>query len=172
MPKYILDFGPTASGLPTFTIWRNPDTGLALSGMPTLSALVSGYTDFTYSGLDVLHFRAELPPLWIAGTIDPRQSLPAGEGPVKVDHDYGGTDALRVLENGTDQPVSDAFIYVYSTSDFNAGNIDRNQYLIAWTVTKDDGRWRSPVYLDAGDYTLFILKSSAAAPVTTRLILP
>lgn len=169
MPNYALDFGPLASGIPSFTVWRDLETGLSASGLPTLSALVSGYTSFSYSGQQVVQFRAELNTLWVAGVIDPRAALPSGEGPIKVDHNYGSADALRILETDTLQPVADAFIYVYATSDFNAGNIDRDKYLIAWTVTKDDGRWRSPVYLDAGSYTLFILKSGAKSPVTQQI---
>lgn len=166
--KYALDFGPSASGVPSLAVWRDINTGLQASGQPAMTAVVSGITDFEYSGNQVVQFRAELGDLWTAGVIDPREALPAGIGPVKIDHDYGGTDNLRVLETDTSQPVADAFIYVYDATDFAAGNIERNQYLIAWTVTKDDGRWRSPVYLDPGSYTLFITRSSAA-PITQAL---
>lgn len=164
MPKFTLDFGPDASGIPSFTVWRNIDTGgNPVESAPTLDPLVSGYTTFTVSGSETIQFRAELGETWVPGVIDPRASFPSGSGPQAVDHDYGGADNLRVLEKDTLQPIQGALIYVYLTSDFQAGNLDRQQYLIGWTITNVQGRWQTPIYLDPGDYTLFIQKGGATA---------
>lgn len=164
MPKFALDFGPEASGIPSFTVWRNLDTGEdLLSAAPTLDPLVSGYTTFEISGSTTIQFRAELSGTWVPGVIDPRDAFPSGSGPQSVDHDFGGTDNLRILEKDTLQPIQGAIIYVYLTSDFEAGNLDRQQYLIGWTTTDTQGRWQNPIYLDSGSYTLFIQKGGATA---------
>ena len=77
MPRYVLDFGPTASGIPVFTLWNNLDTGDSLlEQAPTLSGLVSGVVGFAYSGLLPIQFRAELGGVYIADDIDPDDPEP------------------------------------------------------------------------------------------------
>lgn len=79
----------------------------------------------------------------------------AGLGDILVDHNYGGTDALRVTQDGVG--IDGATIRAYRTTDYNAGTYTKR----GEAVTGTDGRWIAPMMLDAGDYTLVISKSSA-----------
>jgi hypothetical protein len=76
-----------------------------------------------------------------------------GTGDIAVNHNYGGTDARRVLESDGTTPVDAAIIRAYLTSEYNAGNIDPNPPV---TVTGANGRWLAPLMLDAGAYTLTV----------------
>jgi hypothetical protein len=151
---------------------------LALGQEPTLPAsLTSGYADFTWTSGGVgIHFRAEvsgqLAQGIIAAEIDGLQHLPLGDGTVRVDHDYFGTDRFRVLDDTTLDPIDNAFIWIYLSEDFNAGRTDKNRYLKAWTVTQMDGRWNQSVYLDPGNYTVLITKARATPKTKTLRVWP
>lgn len=72
----------------------------------------------------------------------------AGEGDIAVNHNTGGTDALRVTAGGVG--VDDVRIRAYLTSDYDAGfRVARGE-----AFTASDGRWVSDMMLDAGSYTL------------------
>ena len=154
MAKYVLDFAPAGmlSGTPVFTVFRDFVTGVDhLNDAPTLSGLTNGYVDFTWSSGVKIHFRAELSGAYITGQIDPYNAdSPIGEGSTRVDHDYGSTDALRILDEDTLVPIDNAFLYVYLTEDYDAGRTNKAKFLKAWTTTNTDGRWTSPLYLDPG----------------------
>ena len=169
MPKYVLDFGPAISGNVSFTIFRDITDGTDyLSSAPTLDTLVSGWTQFEWtSGVNV-HFRAEKDNnTWIAGTLSQAQVLPIGDGSVRVDHDYGGTDNLRVLSSDDQTAVDNAFVTFYLTEDYNAGNTNRSFFAKAWTYTLNDGRFENPVYLDPGNYTVLVTGSLITATTKT-----
>ena len=177
MAKHTLDWGPTFSGVPQFTVFRDPINSvdyLSLGQAPTLPAFTTnGYADFTWtSGGVSIHFRAEILGQSnagiIAGAIDGLQHLPLGDGTVRVDHDYFGTDNYRVLDEDTLDPIDNAFIWIYLEEDFKRGNTDKNRYLKAWTVTRMDGRWNESVYLDPGNYTLLVTKARST-PKTKAL---
>lgn len=71
----------------------------------------------------------------------------AGNGDVPVDHDYGGTDTLRfTLADGT-TPIDDALVTALVDGTINGQ-----------TRTGSDGRWISPLMLDAGTYTIVFSK--------------
>lgn len=65
---------------------------------------------------------------------------------VKVDHNYGGIDALRVLTL-SGAPIPDTVIRAYTKPDFDAGRTD-----LALLVgsTDFDGRWLAPFFLTPG----------------------
>ena len=181
MAKHTLDWGPLASGVPQFTIFRDPINSvdyLALGQQPTLpSSLTDGYADFTWTSGGVgIHFRAEVSGQAglgiIAGEIDGLQHLPLGDGTVRVDHDYFGTDNYRVLDEDTNDPIDNAFVYVYLTEDFNAGRTDKNRYLKAWTTTNMDGRWTESLYLDPGLYTVLAVKARATPKTKSLQVWP
>ena len=169
MPNYVLDFGPSASGIPTFTVWRDLDDEIDIAAQaPTLGTLTSGFIVFEYSGIPVVQFRAVLGDQYVPGVIDTRDRYPFGEGSVRVDHDFGGADNLQIREIDTDEPVDGAFIYVYLKEDYDLGRLAKDTYLQAWTITRQDGRWQNPVYLDPGSYTLLVVKQGAR-PVTREI---
>lgn len=181
MAKHTLDWGPLASGVPQFTVFRDPINSvdyLALGQEPTLPAsLTSGYADFTWTSGGVgIHFRAEVSGQVglgvIADEIDGLQHLPLGDGTVRVDHDYFGTDNFRVLDEDTNDPIDNAFIWIYLREDFNAGRTNKNRYLKAWTVTRMDGRWNESIYLDPGMYTLLVTKARANPKTKTLQVWP
>jgi hypothetical protein len=85
---------------------------------------------------------------------------------IAVDHNYGGTDALRfVTESGAGIP--DADIRVYTKPDYDAGRFAAPVYVVQ---TDDQGRWRRPAFLDAGmDYVILMEKRSAYVSLPTQI---
>ena len=82
-----------------------------------------------------------------------------GTGSTPLDHDYGGTDELRAVDpDGAG--VQDVTITAFLASDYEAGNRTAS-YVRGRTTTNVSGRWRSPISLDPGDYTLIFAKPSA-----------
>lgn len=76
----------------------------------------------------------------------------SGNGDVAVDHNYSGTDALRVV--GSDNlPVDNAVIRAYVLADYNNGDIDPQP---PTTYTGSDGRWVEPLSLDADTYKVIV----------------
>lgn len=172
---FTLDFGPEASGLPAFTVFRNPGgTDYVQTGeAPTLTALTSGFIDFQWSGVQV-HFRAELTQgantTYVAGEINQLNRLPLGDGSIYVDHDYGSTDALRILNDDPPyDPIDNAFIYFFLKEDWDASRRNKDRHLQAWTTTKNDGRFLQGVYLDPNTYTILVIKARAI-PQTQELV--
>ena len=165
---YTLDFGPAASGLPTFEVFRDTTgTDYLASGLePSLGPLTNGYVDFQWSGVEV-HFRAELlkangSTIYIAGELNQLDKLPLGDGSIYVDHDYPTTDSMRILnDNPPYDPIEDAFVYFFLTEDWNAGRRNKDRYLQAWTRTINDGRFLQGVYIDPNEYTVLVVKAGA-----------
>ena len=90
----------------------------------------------------------------------------SGTGDTPVNHDFGGTDALRYLTSlGT--PVDNGVIVAYLTSSYVAGNLSSPK---ASTMTRSDGRWQSPLMLDHGvTYTLLFYKQGAYGTTTVEV---
>lgn len=173
MSRYVLDFGPQASGIPLFTQWNNLDTGDShIVEAPILSGLVSGIVGFEFSGIYPVQFRAELNSVYIADSIDPKDKLPIGDGTVFIDHNYGGEDKYRVLEIDTGLPVPGAFIYFYFTDDYASGKLDRNKFVKAWSRTMSDGRWQYGIYLDPGNYTMLVVAPGSIPKTFPLKVLP
>lgn len=76
----------------------------------------------------------------------------AGTGDIEVTHDFGGTDALRVVHSG--EGLDDVVIRAYITSDYEAGDFT----VKAQAHTGSDGRFIAPMMLDADTYTLTFQK--------------
>ena len=81
-----------------------------------------------------------------------------GDGSVSIDHNYGGKDSYRILSAGT--PVANVTVRAFVKSDYDAGR-KNNQYVVAETTTNSEGRWKEPIRLDPGTYTLQFSKKSA-----------
>lgn len=111
----------------------------AAAGRDAVSDLADGQADAVrrLAALDV--------PVSRAGT---------GSGTIPVDHNTGGPDALRYVD-GQNAGVAGATVRAYAKADYDAGAyVERGR-----TVTKADGRWVAPVYLDPGvAYTLTFAK--------------
>lgn len=83
-----------------------------------------------------------------------------GTGAVAVDHNTGGTDTLRYTSDGS-TGIADATVTAYLKSDYDAGVMN----VQAFTTTKSDGRWTSPLYLDDGvAYTIVFQKGTQYGP--------
>lgn len=92
----------------------------------------------------------------------------SGTGTVPVDHNYGGTDALRVVDpDGAG--IQDAAITAYLAADYNAGRRTVN-YVRGRTTTSVSGRWRSPLSLDASSYVLVIARPADFQTVAHALV--
>lgn len=90
-----------------------------------------------------------------------------GEGTVAVDHDYGGTDALRVTDPGG-AGIQDVAITAYLASDYDAG-FRSSAYVRGRSTTNVHGRWRQPISLDPESYKLVVSKPSEFATSVTSL---
>jgi len=88
-------------------------------------------------------------------------ALPAGmDGQIAVDHNTGGTDALRYVDSGG-SGVGGAVVRAYVKADYDAGTFT----VRAKTVTNDDGRWEEPLYLaHEVSYTITFYKSGVGGP--------
>lgn len=84
-----------------------------------------------------------------------------GDGLVLVDQDYGGTNSLCYLIDGT--PVAGAEILLFDAASYNAGN-RQNTYAIAASRQKSDGAWELPVKLDPGEYVIQFHRRGVAGP--------
>jgi len=158
MSNYILDYGPVISGTPFFSVFRDISTDIDyIDSAPTLDALVSGWTQFEWTSGVNIHFRAEINNnAWITGIIAVADTLPIGDGSVRVDHDYGGTDSLRIMDTNDVTPIDGATLTFYFSEDYNAGNLDTAFFARAWATTNSAGRFVTPVYLDPGVYTILV----------------
>lgn len=80
----------------------------------------------------------------------------AGVGSTIVDHNYGGTDVLKITDpDGVG--VQDAVVTAFLASDYTAGNRSAI-YVKGRANTNIAGRWRNPISLDPGSYMLVISK--------------
>jgi len=95
------------------------------------------------------------------GLADSVADIPTtGDGDVAVNHNYGGTDALRVLSGGV--PVDGAVIRAYLKTAYDAGTYT----VVARAVTGSDGRWVAPMMLDADTYVLITSGTGKVAKKT------
>jgi hypothetical protein len=70
---------------------------------------------------------------------------------VKIDHDYGLSDALRYMTPGG-TPIAEAQIRIYDKADFDAGQL---QQPIGISRTDAFGRWQEPILVEPGhDYVV------------------
>jgi len=169
MPKYVLDYGPAVSGTPEITIFRDIATGESyIDNAPTLDTLVSGWTQFTWTSGVTVHFRAEINnSIWITGNLRNASALPVGDGSVRVDHDYGGVDNLRVRSLDTGLPLDGATLSFLLTEDYSAGRTNAELYSKAWVYSDNSGRFANPVYIDPADYTILVTKPGANSSTMT-----
>jgi len=84
--------------------------------------------------------------LGIPGTA---QAITSGGGSVIVNHNFGGTDALRVFDAAS-MPVEGVAILAYIASDYAMGF----RRAIAAAFTASDGRWLQDMKLNPNTYTL------------------
>lgn len=94
-------------------------------------------------------------------------SVGTGDGSVAVDHNYGGTDALRIVD-GSGAGIDDVTIRAYLTSDWDANNRSTD-FIVARTSTNANGRWAQTLQLDPGSYTLSIYKQGVYESTTQSL---
>jgi hypothetical protein len=90
-----------------------------------------------------------------------------GEGPIPVDHNYGGADNLRVLDPGG-AAIQGASITAYLSAEYDAGNRG-SSFIRGRSSTDANGRWRSAMSLFPADYTLITVKPGYTLPTTTLL---
>jgi len=85
-----------------------------------------------------------------------------GAGSVRVDHNFGSTDALRIVD-GDGDGIDGVWIQCFIKSDYDAGNRSAS-FAKGSTQTTVTGRWLRPLYLDPGVYTLCCFKQDAFGP--------
>lgn len=85
---------------------------------------------------------------------------------VKVDTNYGGTDALRYVAGGAG--VAQAKIWIYKKPDYDRNRTETPLYAVE---TANDGRWATPVYLEPGfTYTLVFSKEGSYGPNLVNIV--
>ncbi|KPK67831.1 MAG: hypothetical protein AMJ84_12250 [Acidithiobacillales bacterium SM23_46] len=93
--------------------------------------------------------------------------LQAGQGAIRVDHNHGGADNLAYKTAGN-IGIDNATVYAYLKTDYDAGNT-AIAYVKAKTTTDVNGRWATPMMLDAGTYILYYFKQNAYGPDTQQI---
>lgn len=81
---------------------------------------------------------------------------------VPVDHNFGDPDKYA-YHTAQGVGIADATIRAYFTSDYNA-NRRTNEFAVGSTTTDANGRWRNPIVLEIGVYTLMYFKTRAYGP--------
>lgn len=90
-----------------------------------------------------------------------------GDGDTEVDHDTGGTDNLRYTVSGSG--VDNATVRAYLTADYEAGTYTAR----GRTVTRSDGRWVAPLFLNSGlEYTIVFEKPGQYGPDVREVTIP
>lgn len=138
-----------------FALVRNADG----DDLPSASDVTSIATDLTTAATAITG---------ISSTVDAIQAsvggiVGNGDGDVLVNHNYGGTDALRFVVGGAG--IDGVTIRAYEAADYAAGTYT----VIAQAITGSDGRWVVPLMLDAGDYILVYSKPEVIQTVTKAL---
>lgn len=82
-----------------------------------------------------------------------------GNGDIAINHNYGGTDAMRVLDESTNDPIDDATITALVEG-----------AKVAQTRTGSDGRWVADLMLDAGSYTINVSKANVIEAYSFTLV--
>lgn len=90
-----------------------------------------------------------------------------GGGPVPVDHDYGGADALT-FQTPAGLGIAGAVVTVYGRADYLAGRRGAD-FVVARARTGAGGRWAAPVMLEPGAYTLVFAKGAEYVPAVADL---
>ena len=85
-----------------------------------------------------------------------------GAGSVRVDHDFGSADALRIVD-GDGDGLDGVWIQAFLKSDYDAGNRSAS-FAKGSTQTTVTGRWIRPLYLDPATYTLVAFKENIYGP--------
>lgn len=80
-----------------------------------------------------------------------------GTGTVAVNHNSGGTDAMRLVQGAAGSPagVFGATVTAYLQSDFNAGNTAPSYYK-GQTTTDVNGRWVAPLMLSISNVYVIV----------------
>lgn len=86
---------------------------------------------------------------------------------VKLDHDYGSTDALRYMTPGG-SPIDNAQVRVYYKSDYDLNHLDTP---VGVSLTNAFGRWSNPILVLPGyTYTVQFFKPNEFGPDKTEVI--
>lgn len=95
-------------------------------------------------------------------------TLPSlGCGPVAVDHNYGGPDAL-IYATADDCPVVGANVYLFKKEVFDVLGVNTPRTsAAAKTTTRANGRWTESLNLTPGDYAVLYEKSGEFGPDVT-----
>lgn len=91
-----------------------------------------------------------------------------GSGNTLIDHDFGGTDELRVVD-GNGNGIQSVTILAYVASEFAANPLTAT--VRATARTGPDGRWESPYMMldEDTEYTLYFFKAGVYGPATTNI---
>lgn len=117
------------------------------------------YEILTYNLVDGIEYRAGAPV--IIKVHDGRQQRGVLFNLVQVNHDTPTPDTMRYIRpNG--EPVSGATVAIYLKSEFNSDNLTNP---LGTSVTGEDGRWVTPIPIQAGDtYVVMFSKLGEMGP--------
>lgn len=155
----VTDLRTPETGVTTPTITISKNGGTFVAGAGVFSELVTG--DYTYQPtaaetdtVGPLRFDVEKSGVTAVfrGLANVVEDFAGGFGSVGVDHNFGSLDALRVLDN-VGAGIAGVNIQAYLKTDYDAGNRIGN-FVKGQATTGSDGRWLSPIALDAATYIL------------------
>ena len=92
----------------------------------------------------------------------------AGDGSVPVNHDTGGTDALRYV-TAEGAGIDNAVVRAYLKTDYDAGS-RAPAFVRATSITGADGRWTRDMRLDPGTYVIEFTAQGRYGPDTQEVV--
>ena len=103
---------------------------------------------------------------------DPDPLPSAGAGCIRVDHDYGGADALAYL-TASGNPIEGATVLAFDAEVYDAASPGRPHIsqAAAGSTTTANGRWTYAMFLAPGNYVLQFLKLGEYGPDTVDITL-
>jgi len=78
-----------------------------------------------------------------------------GGGITVVNHDYGGSNALQIVDQADDSPIENVNIYFFLKSDYIAGNTGSSN-VKGWSMSDVNGQWSWSCYLDPATYYMVL----------------
>jgi len=110
------------------------------------TATLKGYTDTLEAGQ--VNILSAIDDIGIGGI--------GGSGTVIVNHNYGGTDNLKIIDENS-SPLDDAEILFYLASDYNAGHTSSG-YVKGQSLSTVLGEFEWNCYLDPATYYMIVNK--------------
>jgi len=158
------------SEIPTNPILSGNSTIARIATLPTLEEIQAGLTipENIMTSTDPRLDNLDAPVSGIPALTDALINN-AGTGIALLNHNYGGSDALRFTDD-KGAGIYDGNIYVYLKTDYDNGNTQVN-FIKAQTETDIDGRFVTDLYLEPLKWYTLVYTKAGFEPTHTEVYL-